>query len=435
MLIHSVARIFSYWTTSGNRTLKAVGMIASASLMGTMLAIIGSLVQAHFISPVDLGFIRKYSVVAGYAVFLNLGLNTILQRDYPVLMGSGEQARARRTASIVQSWTLLASAVVCGALLIVTLSELFQGHWREASAWFIQVVAVWSTLYVGYLSSTYRSGQEFERLAKGQMISSIAGVGVIPLFYLWPFPTLILRSVVGSILSFLYLYNVRPVKVGWCLPWREFLDLVKRGMRLYVSDYLRYIFWLTFEILLMYRFAGNAGVGLFVFSRMIAEAGSQLSGAINHVYLPQLAQKFGQTGSIGACIQLAARPTFLNLCLSLVIIICYWNLLPPVISYGFPKYSGAIPLIRILVLQTLVASISLPMYLVTLTESYLLQLIAVISGLGVFIGTALLLQALGYQGEAVAYGTLAGQITFASICFLGLLIAAMRRRILARQKL
>lgn len=415
-LFCSIAAYFQELVSSRRKTLQAVGMIASANVIGTALGIVGSLVQAHFISPDDLGFVRKYSVIAGYAIFLNLGLFSILQREYPVLIGRGEPERARRTAAIVQSWCLLVSGVVCGALSVVTFIELFQGHWREAAAWFIQIVGVWSALYVGYLTCTFRSGQEFTRLATGQFVSSLAGVAVLPLFVWLPFPALVLRSVAGQIVSSVYLHLVRPVKAGWCLPWDEFWNLVKRGMRLYVGTYLRYSFWLTVEIWLMLQVAGDAGVGLLFFSKMIAEAASQISFAINQVYIPRLAQTFGQSGMIRACLQLSAKPTLLNLGISVLVTAAVWFVVPPIISYAFPKYLDATPLLRILVLQTLIVSVSLPLYMVSVLESYLTQIFAAVVGLGVFVAIVAMLYQGGLRGESVAWGTLGGQATFAAVC-------------------
>ncbi|MBN1127098.1 MAG: hypothetical protein JXA82_19000 [Sedimentisphaerales bacterium] len=404
-------------------------MIASASLLATILGVLGSLAQAHFISPDDLGFVRKYSVVSSYAVFLNLGLFSILHREYPVLIGQGQPERARRTVAIVQSWCLLVSTVVCCILSIIMIAELFQGHLREASAWFIQIIAVWGTLYTEYLGCTYRSGQEFERLAKGQFLSAISGVAVVPLFWIWPFPTLVLRSVAGSILCSLYLHVVRPVKVGWCLPLQEFSTLVKRGLRLYVGTYLRYSFWLTVEIWLMLKFAGDSGVGLFVFSKMIATAGAQLSMAINQVYLPRLAQKYGQNGgNVSECLKFVVRPALLNSGISVLIICGFWLFLPPLIQYAFPHYLAAVPLIRVLVLQTILVSVSMPLYMISITENYLTQILAAIIGLAVFIGVSFALQHQIYQGVAVAWGTLAGQAAFAMVCFFGLIVSEKRRK-------
>ncbi len=416
MKLDTVKMLLGSRSLASRKTIQSISTIASANLLGTVLGIVGSLVQARFISPDDLGFVRKYSIVASYAIFLSLGLFTILQREYPVLIGRGEPERARRVVAIVQSWCLLASGVVCGALSIITIVALVQGQWREAAAWFIQVIAVWSALYVGYLTCTFRSGEEFTRLAKGHFAASLVGVLTLPLFAWLPFPALVARSVAGQMVSSVYLHGVRPVRVGWCLPWREFRDLVKRGMRLYIGTYLRYSFWLTVEIWLMLRLAGDAGVGLFVFSNMLAEAVSQISFAINQVYIPRLAQTFGQSERIHACLKLAAKPTLLNLGVSVVAILGVWILIPPILAFAFPRYVESVNLLRILVLKTLVVSVSLPLYMVAVLEGYLTQILAAVVGLAVFLVTAVLLQQYGLHGEAVAWGTLAGQATFAAIC-------------------
>jgi hypothetical protein len=81
-------------------------------------------------------------------------------------------------------------------------------------------------------------------------------------------------------------------------------------------------------------------------------------------------------------------------------------------------YAGAIPLIRILVLQTFLVSISLPLFLVTVMEGYLTQIAAALVGLGVFVGAAFFLGSLGFQESSVAWGSVAGQGAFAVVCLL-----------------
>lgn len=424
LLAAGVRRLLA-WSASRRRTIRAVGMIASASLLASLLALAGSLIQAHFVTPDDLGFLRKYSVIAGYTGFLNLGLFVILQREYPVLMGRGEQAQARRAAAMVQSWVALVIGVVGTGLLGLLISELIQGHVREAAAWFMQIVGITATLYVGYLTTTFRSGHEFERLAKGTFISSIAGLLVLPLFWVWPFVALVMRSVTGSIANTLYLHASRPIRVGWYLPGREFLNLVKRGFRLFVGDYLRHVFWLTVEIGLMYQIAGDRGVGLLVFAQVIATTVAQLLFAVNQVYLPRIAQEFGRSGKIGVCLRMGTWPIVLNLGISAAVIVGVFFVLSPLIAYVFPKYVEAVPLIRILSLQTVIISLSLWMYMLTILEGYVPQFVAALVGLGVFVGVTAVLQAQGLREEAVAWGTLAGQIAFAAI---GLLWIAGKSR-------
>lgn len=404
---------FSEWFRNNGRTVRFVGMTASANFLGLIIGIAGSLIQAHFIPPDDLGFVRKYSVVANYAMFLSLGLYLILQREYPVLMGQGKKEQAYRVSALVQSWYLLVSGIVCGILCLVTIREMTHGRWREAAAWFIQIVAVWTIIYGSYQSSIFRSAEEFERLAKGQFGAAVTNIIVLPLFWIAPFGALVLRSVAGTLVTSVYLYIARPIKVGWYLSWREFTSLAKRAVQLYVGDYLRYIFWLTVEIWLMLRLAGDVGIGLLVFSKMIAEAASQVLFAINQVYQPRVAQRFGETNSVRACLKLAVKPLLFNLGLSVLVTAGIWLIMPLVLQLAFPKYLEAIPLIRILVLQTFIVSISLPLYMVVVLEGYLTQLAAAVLGLLVFAGVVFLLRRAGLGMNAVAWGTLAGQMMFA----------------------
>jgi len=424
-----VIQTISAWLSRRSAVQRSIGMIAGANLIGTLIGIIGSFVQARFISPDELGFIRKYSVVSGYAIFFSLGLFIILHREYSVLIGRGEKEKAYRTVAIVQSWSLLVASLICGGLLILTVVEIYQGHWREASAWFIQVVAVWAILYTGFLDSTYRSGQEFQRRSQGSFLSTISTATIIPLFWLWPFPALVLRSVVGQIVSSIYYHIYRPVKASWCLPWKEFLALVKRGMRLFVSDYLRHNFWLTVEIWLMLKFSGDFGVGLFVFGTMLVDISAQICIAINMVYIPQLGQRFGQSENIISCLKLAVKPTLLNIGIAILIIGSFWFLLPYIITFAFPKYIEAIPILNIIVLRILLISITLPVFMLTILESYVTQFIAAVVGLVVFIATAFTLNSMGIQNTAVPWGSLAGQLMFTIISLTWLGIRIFNRKL------
>ncbi|NVN92999.1 MAG: hypothetical protein HXX11_20725 [Desulfuromonadales bacterium] len=407
-------------------TVKTIGMIASADLIATALGIIGSLVQARFISPGDLGYIRKYSVVSNYAVFLTLGLYIILQREYPVLIGRGEQEKARRVVAIGQSWSLLVSGVVCGGLILVCIGQLLEGDWREASAWFIQIVSVWTAIYGGYLMCTFRSGQEFEQVAKSGFLASIAGIVVLPLFAVWPFAAMVLRSVAGSLVSSIYQHRVRPVKVGWCLPLGEFYGLVKRGMRLFAGTYVRYNFWLTFEIWLMLRYAGDAGVGLFTFSMMIVMAVGQLSTAVNQIFMPRLAQHFGKCGNLGECLRMSLKPTIINVLTAVFFSGLAWLILPAVISFAFPKYTPAIPILNVLLLDTINVAMSLPVYMVTVLEDYRAQTAAAVVGLAVFILVAYGLHFLGLKEMSVVWGTIIGRFAFVIISLASLGVRHIR---------
>jgi hypothetical protein len=206
---------------------------------------------------------------------------------------------------------------------------------------------------------------------------------------------------------------------------------VKRGLRLFVGSYIRYNFWLTVELWLMLWVAGNVGVGLFVFSMMIVEAAIQFSTAVNQVYIPRLAQKFGETNSLRGCLRLAMKPTLVNTIIALFLTVTAWIVLPPVIKEFFPRYIDAIPLVRVLLLHTICVGLSLPVFMVQVLEDYFTQIAAAVIGLAVFAGLALLLHSAGMGVMAVVWGTIAGRFTFVGICLLSLGLHLGRLRLAA----
>lgn len=400
--------------------LRAIGMIASANLVASALGLVGSLVQARYVVPGELGFIRKYSVISNYAIFLSLGLFTIVQREYAVQIGRGDEGAARRAVAVGQSWSLLASTLVCGGLLLVAGVQFLLGNGREAAAWLVQVVAVGSILYGGHLACTFRSGQDFVSLAKSNYLGAALGVLVLPLFAVWPFPALVIRSIVGPAATTLYQHRRRPVRVGWRLPLGEWRPLVARGMRLFIGTYLRYNFWASLEVWAVLALAGDGGVGLFVFASTISAALGQLATAVNQVFAPRMAIAYGRTGNVRECLRIAAKPTLVNVAAAVAVTGASMLLLPAVISMAFPRYGAAVPILRILLLEIPLVAVSLPLYMVAVLEDHRVQTTAAVVGLAVFAGLTYVLGMHGAREVAVAWGTMAGKGAFALVQALSL---------------
>ncbi len=425
---HSASRLVQSLASNlreHRRALVSIGMIASSNVVASALGIVGSLVQAHFILPDELGYIRKYSVISNYALFLSLGLFNIVQREYCVLMGKGETDRAVHVVSIVQTWCLGVSVVISAVLGVICVIELWRGDLRIAAALFIQIITVWSVLYGGALSSSFRSGQEFRKLAKSSFLSSVAGILVLPFFMIWPFASFVVRSFAGNIVSTLYLHRFRPVRTGYVLPLKEFLGLVKQSLRLFVGDYLRYTFWFTVEIWVMLAYGGDTGVGLFVFSSLVVSAVGHVAAAVNQVYMPRLAEHYGRTGSLVQILKMSVKPTIVNLITAVVFIGLVWLVLPPLLRLALPGYVSAIPLINILLFSNIIMAASLPLYMMILTDAYYVQMAAAIVGLAVFLAVAFLLHSLGLKEMAVVWGTLTGRLAFFAVA-LGAMVPRLK---------
>ena len=102
-------------------TVKVISGLAGGNLMATAVAFIGSLVQARYVSPDDLGYLRGFSIVTGYVLFLNLGLFESLHRLYPYYIGKGHKERALAHAEIGQAWNVAVSAVVSAVFIVLAI--------------------------------------------------------------------------------------------------------------------------------------------------------------------------------------------------------------------------------------------------------------------------------------------------------------------------
>ena len=197
-------------------SLRSVSGLAVGILLATVIAIIGALVQARFVSPTDLGYLRGFLIVSGYVIFLNLGLFDAVHRLYPYYMGKGQKEKAIVVAEIGQAWNVSVSVVISGGFIILAVIAQISGNWRAMLAWAVQALLMFALIYGGYLSATYRSGHEFGTVAKGAVIVSIVNLSFLPLLPFWPYVGLAMRSSVGDFINMIYLHFHRPLH----LPWR-----------------------------------------------------------------------------------------------------------------------------------------------------------------------------------------------------------------------
>ena len=177
-----------------SKTLRVIAGVAGGNLLATLLGIVGSVVQARFVSPSDLGYFRGFSILTEYAVFLHLGIFVSIQRSYPLSIGRGDTKKAQAIAEVSQAWVLTVSFVAGSVFAALALISLYAGNWRAAVGFFVQVVSISSFFYGSFLSATYRSGHHFMAVAKASVIANVAGIITLPLFAFWPYVALAVRT-------------------------------------------------------------------------------------------------------------------------------------------------------------------------------------------------------------------------------------------------
>ncbi len=391
-------------------TVRLVSGLAAGNLLGMIIGIVGSIVQARFVTPADLGYFRGFSIATGYVFFLHLGFMGVLQRFYPYYIGTGEKDRAVAVAEVCQAWMVAVSALASGAFIVLAMVSLVSGNWRAALAWLVQATTIAGFLYGGYLGATYRTGHDFKALAKSTIVSSTVNLFTLPFFLIWPYVTMAVRSGLGSLVSLVYLHIHRPLRLAWRFSWREWLDLIKHGFPLSVAGYGGTTLWTTIETTLVLRFLGTQALGFWSMSFMVLELAIKVPHAIDSIYIPRVTECFGRTGSVDECLLLCKKPLLWGIPGMILMAGAANIILPFIVPILMPKYIGAIPTMCLMMIVLVFVLLELPYCLLIAMGKLAQQNFAVYFGLGCFVLLALGSVRLGMGLIGIVVASLLGRM-------------------------
>lgn len=391
-------------------TMRMISGLAGGNLLGMAIGVVGTLVQARFVSPAELGYFRQFSIAAGYAFFLHLGVFSSLQRLFPYYIGKGEHERAVAVAEVAQAWNVTVSGVVSFVFLLLGVWTLAQGNWKASLGWAVQAVAMASFIYGGYLGATYRSGHEFIRLAKSSVLGSLVGTVILPFFAVWPYAALAMRAGFSSLSGLVYLHVYRPLKLAWRFSWREWFNLSREGIPMFIAGYGASTGWSVVETTLVLKRLGTAALGAWTMAFMVLEAANKVPQAIVAVYTPRIIEEFGRTGSVPACLRICRRPMLVGtpamLFLALAGSVCLWLIVPVLM----PRYIVAIPAMCLMLLYLPLMVLEMPFVLLVSMGNVLAQNIVTYVGLGVFAVMALIATFSGLGLNGVIGASLLGRL-------------------------
>ena len=413
--------VYSYIITYSKKTsVRSILKVSIGNSLAAAIGIIGTMVQARLVGPVDLGYLRQFGIISSYAFFLHLGIWHALQRLYPLYLGEGKRDRALAVAQICQSWNIGIATFISGVFTIMAFIEMINGNWRASLAWCVQIVAMMYNFYGGYLNATYRSGRDFQTASKSSIISSITALFSLPFFLIWPYIGMILRSTIGSIASLLYLHRNRPLKLAWRFNWREWYNLLKEGLPLFTASYVVGMGWYAVEATLVVTFYNTTALGLWSISIMFFEMAKIMPQTIVAIYIPKLMYHFGQNKNTRDSLYYCKKPMFFGMLGTLGVLVILYFVLPLAIQILAPKYVDAISTMRLVMLQLPILILEIPLTILIAKGDTLQQNISSISGLLIFSILAFINYRLGFSFNGIIIASCIGRICriVISYCFI-----------------
>ena len=333
-----------------NDIFKAVASLFGANMFASLVGVLGSFLQGRFITAEELGFLKQFSIINSYLFIFQFGIFHAVERLYPWHMAQGEEDKAKRVIQIGNAWILIVCFPVTIVFAVLSVVSFVSGDWRSGLCWIVETIAVWTSMYGGFLSVTYRSGKEFQRMARASVANPIVSLLLMPFYLVQPFITMVLRNCTSAI-STVRLHLSRPVKVKFRFNIKEWFALVKHGLPFFSAYYISTAGIDAIRGTLILLFLTTEQLGYWSFAYTCILLVLQLPTSITAVYVPRIISKYAETNRMSECLKVCKKPILAGGAILLALVpmgIASVHFLLPLI---LPNYVDAMGVIYILLLS------------------------------------------------------------------------------------
>jgi O-antigen/teichoic acid export membrane protein len=364
-----------------------VGSLAGGNLAAMALRMIGGLLIARAVAPATLGLFNGIGLVLQYVPFLQVGILNGLNRELPYFVGKGDRRRAEELAAAAQAFALALGGAVAVALMGIAGWYLARGRAWEAAGWLANGILGFFLFYsTTYLQTTFRTSQDFARLALVNALESGFALVLVALVALLNFYGLCLRAVLVAILSAAMLHHWCPVKVRPTWGWSHLKHLLKVGAPIFVAGQI-YAYWTVIDSTLVLRFTGTTGMGLYAVVLLATSAPQLLPSAVSQVVYPRMAEQYGRTNNLDELLKIVRKPIILSAIGLLPVIAIAEVVVRPAVQWLLPEYVGAVSAMRWALLLPFVGSYQPAAMVFTVTRRLDLYTAAVVTGMAAYAGS------------------------------------------------
>lgn len=321
------------------------GSLVGGTGVSMAFQMVGGVLIGRLVVPSTLGLFAGIGLVLAYAPLMQLGILNGLNRELPYLVGKGDHQRSRELAAAAQAWVLVTGGVVCAALLAVAGRELAHGELWKAAGWSTNAILAVFLFYSGYLQVTYRTSQDFARLALAGVVQSSAGLALIALVAVTSFYGLCLRALLSAAVGALILFWWRPVRVRPRWGIEPLKHLLRIGAPIFVVGQV-YALWVVVNRTLVLKLAGTEALGLYSMAVLAGAAIALLPTAVSQITYPRMSEQYGRTDNMGGLIRIALKPMLLSAAVLVPVVAAAWLLVGPVVQWILPAYVDAVPAIQ-----------------------------------------------------------------------------------------
>lgn len=311
-----------------------------------------------WLTPKELGMWSAVSIFQAYVPFFQLGIQSALNRDLPILLGQNEQQLATKLVASAKGFAYIIMLFI--AIIGITASLIFfmigKNMEYVLGIFTISIIAVANSLRI-HLIATFRSANAFNKLTRLYIIDIILSISSIFFIYRYHYYGLLIYYGLLSVIPAILMYCYAPYKkIKAELNKKTIIDLIKNGMILMSFSQIHQAAP-TFPKWIILSLGGVTKLGLFSPANAIGDIMTMLPAQIAQFFHPQMGYKYGKTGNAKDIWPYLKKMFILMPIISLPISIGIWLIAPWVLENLFPKYIDSLWAMKIMSIGFIFSSV------------------------------------------------------------------------------
>ncbi|NJM05044.1 oligosaccharide flippase family protein [Candidatus Gracilibacteria bacterium] len=382
---------------------------ATSTLLYQGSRLVVSLIVAAWIGPELFGTWNVFNLVLIYGAITLLGVPNGMNRQVPMLRGSGDNLGASHIAD-TSFWFSLVASVLSGLLLYALLPIFGLISQNTSRLWYAILFTLWQ--FYQYQQMRLKSATRFQQMSAQQCIFALLlPLVVLPASWYGGLSGFIAGQAVTVLLICIYIAHIDPPGYP---TWDNLAlsSLINIGWSIMVAGLL-YSVLTSIDRWIIVQALGTEVLGHYTLAIISTSSLQLFPAVISQQLYPRMAYQYGKSQSIKSLIPLIRQQTLVTAAISLPPLVCTAIILPYIANTWLIDYlPGVIPaqiLLIGLAIMSLTGGAGNFLNTVGLQRVYLtLQAMAIV----VSIVLCFLFLQFDYSLNSIAFGTVGSYIFY-----------------------
>lgn len=331
-----------------NKLFKTGVKYSTVSTIKTVISMLSGLVIMFWLAPDEVGKWNAVSIFLAYTPFLQLGIQTGLSLDLPVLLGKKDQKNAVASLANGFGYAIMISIIILITGIVMTFIFYYKKGLDTALGIVTITIIAFCSSYSLHFIARYRSAQNFDQLVKAILIEIPFDIVSIYFIYRFHYYGILLYNVIIAILPPFLMYQFLPYKeIKPRLKKMEIFQLGKTGFALMIQNQLQKAAQTLPRWIILTK-SGVEKLGLFTPAAAVNMLIDLLPSQIGNFIHPQMGFVYGQTGKAKSIWPYVWKLNIILPILVSPIAIAIWFLSPWLLETFFPKYIESMWAMRIM---------------------------------------------------------------------------------------